>query len=284
MPALPRSTRTSISLSLSLSLSLTLVAAAAALLTGCAVSQQPKTESLQSAYRDLTTPSPNHAAIIAAADEYLAKNPSGPDAAHALYLRGRALEEKGQRDPASPQKDFADAFAYYTQAMTRNPPPALEGLIHAGLGNTLYFQEKYTHAAQELAAAHQTLERDNDKAWALYRIGLCHQRVSQWDQADATFAGVQQTYPNTEQARRAAEHQGARGFYVQVAAYTHPTPADTAVTDLKKQGLPAQRFTQQGGGGQNLQLVRVGPFPTYDSAHQTRQRVWSKYQTATIIP
>jgi tetratricopeptide (TPR) repeat protein len=274
-PTLPTSARTPISLFLT-------TLAAALYLTGCAATNQPKEESLQAAYRELAIPTPNHAAMIAAADAYLAAQPSAPDAAHALYLRGRALEEKAQRDPASPQKDLADAFAFYTQAMTKNPRPALEGLIHAGLGNTLYFQDRYAHAANELAAATQTLERDNDKAWALYRIGLCHQRLGQWETADATFAAVQQAYPSTEQARRAAEHHGARAYYVQVAAYQNPTTADTTVTDLKKQGLPAQRFAEQ--GGQNLQLVRVGPFPTYDSAHQTRQRVWSKYQTATVIP
>jgi tetratricopeptide (TPR) repeat protein len=272
MPVLSRSARTPV----------LFTAALAAFLTGCAATQQPKTDSLQSAYRELASPNPNPAAILAAADEYLARNPSGPDAAHALYLKGRALEEKGQRDPASPQKDFADAFAWYTQALTRNPPPALEGLIHAGLGNVLYFQDRYAAAAQELAAAHPTLERDNDKAWALYRIGLCQQRQGQWDSADATFTAVGQCYPNTEQARRAAEHQGARAFYVQVAAYKTPASADTTVTDLKKQGLPAQRFAET--GGQNLQLVRVGPYPSYDTAHQTKQRVQPRYQTATIIP
>jgi tetratricopeptide (TPR) repeat protein len=257
------------------------VTAAAALLTGCA-SPPPSQQNLSSAYSELGHQTPNYASIITAADAYLAEQPTGPAAADALYLRGRALEEKGQRDPASPQKDFADASAYYTQALAKSPSPALEGLIRAGLGNTLYFQERYANAATELAAAFQKLQRDNDKAWALYRVGLCQQRTGQWDAADQTFAAVLQTFPNSEQATRARQHQGARAFFVQVGTYATPTLADSAVNDLKKQGLPAQRYAEQ--GGQNLQLVRVGPFPTYDTAHQTRQKVWAKYQHAMIIP
>jgi TolA-binding protein len=256
---------------------------AAALLTGgCASNPPPARQSLSAAYRELENPAPNYATMIAAADAYIAKEPTGPDAADALYLRGRALEEKGQRDPASPQKDFSDAAGFYTQALAKSPRPPLEALIRAGLGNIYYFQDRYANAANELVAAVDKLQRDNDKAWAHYRIGLCQQRLGQWDAADATFATVQNAYPNSEQARRAHEHQGARNFWVQVATYASPAQADSAVTDLKKQGLPAQRFAEV--GGQNLQMVRVGPFPTYDGAHQTRQRVWSKYQTAMIIP
>ena len=257
------------------------IAVAAALLQGCASNPQTQ-QNLAAAYEQLNQPTPNYASIMATADAYLAEQPAGPAAADALYLRGRALEEKGQRDPASPQKDFADAAAYYNQALSKSPGPALEGLIRAGLGNTLYFQDRYANAASELGAAVEKLQRDNDKAWALYRIGLCHQRMGQWDAADQTFAKVQQAFANSEQAKRAREHQGARAFYVQVATYATPTLADSAVNDLKKEGLPAQRFVEQ--SNQTLQLVRVGPFSTYDSAHQTKQRVWAKYQNAMVIP
>jgi TolA-binding protein len=263
-------------------LSFSALTLAAALLGGCAANNPPPRESLQAAYRELENPTPNYATMIGAADAYLAGQPAGPDAADALYLHGRALEEKGQRDGSSPQKDFSDAAAYYTQAMNKSPRPALEGLIRTGLGNVYYFQDRYANAANELASAVDKLQRDNDKAWALYRIGLCQQRLGQWDAADATFAGVQHAYPTSEQAKRAREHQGARSFWVQVATYASAQQADGAVTDLKKQGLPAQRFAEV--GGQNLQLVRVGPFPSYDSAHQTKERVWAKYQTAMIVP
>jgi TolA-binding protein len=249
---------------------------------GCGGNQQATKDRLAAAYGELANPQPNYAEVAAAADQYLQENPSGPDAADALYLRGRAMETKGQRDPASPAKDFADAHNYYTQAAAQNPRPALEGLIHAGIGNVLYFQERYGQAIGELSTAYDKLEKPDDKAWALYRIGLSQQRMGRWDDADKNFALVQQHFPNTVQAQRAREKQGARAFWVQVGAYSTPQQADAVVADLKKAGMPALRFAEPSGKG--TQYVRAGPLPTYEQAVAAKNRVEKKYGTVVILP
>lgn len=250
---------------------------------GCAGNQQQATKDrLAAAYTELANSQPNYNEVAAAADQYLQENPTGPDAADALYLRGRAMEAKGQRDPASPAKDFADAHNYYTQAAAQNPRPALEGLIHAGMGNVLYFQDRYGQAINELTTAYDKLEKPDDKAWALYRIGLSQQRLGRWDEADKNFALVQEHFPNTTQAQRAKEKQGARAFWVQVGAYTTPQQADAVVSDLKKSGTPALRFAEPSGKG--TQYVRVGPLPTYEQAVAAKNRVEKKYGTVAILP
>src|SRR5688500_11192 len=74
---------------------LTMIAAAA--LAGCTSGPSPK-ETLGAAYKELEGPNPNYAQMSVAADEYIKAQPTGPALADAYYLKGRALEEKAQRD------------------------------------------------------------------------------------------------------------------------------------------------------------------------------------------
>jgi tetratricopeptide (TPR) repeat protein len=254
--------------------------AALTLATGCAHAPTAR-DNLATAYQELNSPTPNYVDIANTADAYLKEQPTGSAAADALYLRGRALEEKGQRDPSSPQKDFADAYNYYSQALAQHPRPALAGLIHLGMGNVLYFQDRYSAAINELTGGIEQLERDADKAYALYRVGLCYQRLGHWEEADRQFIAVQQRFPGTDPAARAREHQGARAFYVQVGTYAGAAQADATTAALKKQGLPAQRFQDN---ARNVQYVRVGPMSTYESAVATKQKIWGKYRDAIVFP
>jgi tetratricopeptide (TPR) repeat protein len=249
-------------------------------LGGCA-GQPTARDRLADAYKQLASPAPDYNEMTAAADQYLQEQPNGPAAADALYLRGRALEEKAQRDPAGPQADSVEAYNDYSQALTKNPRPPLEGLIRAGMGNVLYFQDRYAAAINELASGYEKLERDDDKAWALYRIGLCNQRMGNWDEADRNFALAQGQFPGTVQAQRAHDHQGARGFWVQVATFATPAQADAATAELKRLGMAAQRFQDN---GRNLQYVRVGPLENYPAAVAMKQRVAGKYRDAVIVP
>jgi tetratricopeptide (TPR) repeat protein len=247
---------------------------------GCAHAPTAK-DNLATAYREFESPNPNYAQVADAADAYLKEQPTGPAAADALYLRGRALEAKAQADASSPQKDFAEAYNYYSQALAQNPRPALAALVHVAMGNVLYFQDRYSAAIHELTTGMPGLERDADRAWTLYRVGLCYQRLGHWDEADKQFIAVQQQYPNTDQAARAREHQGARAFYVQVGTYAGAAQADATTAELKKQGLAAQRFVDT---SRNVQLVRVGPMNTYEAAAATKQKIWGRYRDAIVVP
>ncbi len=251
------------------------------MLSGCA-SDQAVNEKLNDAYKQLESPRPDYAMMMEAADGYLTAQPNGKGTAEALYLRGRAFEEKSRQDSPSPEQDLTQANIAYTQAMGRSPKPGLEGLIHTGIGNVLYFQNRFAPAINELTAGFEKLERDNDKAWALYRIGLCQQRMGQWEFADRTFSSVQQQFAGTDQSTRAAQHLGARAFWVQVGAFAGAAQADATVTELKKLGLTGSKFADPSRPG--VQLVRVGPIANYDAALAVKQRVWAKYQGAMIVP
>jgi tetratricopeptide (TPR) repeat protein len=261
--------------------SLTVLLGVVALLGGCAASAPTPKERLAGAYKELESPTPNYAEMIEASEGYLKENPTGPAAADALYLHGRALEARAQQDAASAQTASVEAYNYYSAALTQKPRPALEGLIHVGMGNVLYFQDRYSAAVGELSAGYEKLERDTDKAWALYRIGLCNQRMGHWAEADKDFAVVQQQYPNTEPAQRAREHAGATAFWVQVGTFATPAAADAAAAELKRQGITGQQFHDT---VRNVQYVRVGPLNSYESAVAVKQRVMGKYRDAVIMP
>jgi cell division septation protein DedD len=118
------------------------------------------------------------------------------------------------------------------------------------------------------------------QAWALYRVGLSQQRIGLFPEADTTFARVQQQFPNTEPARRAGGHLGARAFQVQVGTFADADNAQTLMTALSAEGYASTRSPDS----QGRQVVRVGPFPTYDLAKAVRKALAAKYPGATIVP
>ena len=145
------------------------------------------------------------------ADEVLNSTPHGAASAEALYLKGRALEGKnasGELKADEVKKNLQDARAAYIKALDQVPKQPLDSYIRTSLANVAYFQDDYPTAISQWNAAYEKLDRDDLKAWALYRIGVSQQRMGQFTQADETFAAVQQFHPNSIPAQRCHEHVG----------------------------------------------------------------------------
>ena len=222
---------------------------------------------------------------MAGADRLLASNPQGRGAAEAQYLRGRVFEERardaGDRSEyAAAKSALQSARDAYNAGLALSPAPELEGRIRTQIANVAYHQDDYATAIAQGTAAYQKVTEPDAKAWVLYRVGLSQQRFGNFTEADRTFAAVQQEFPNTEQARRAAAHRGARGFHVQVGTFSSPTNADGALTDLRAQGVIGLSLPNTNG----QLVVRVGPVQTYDQAKALKARVAGKYPDAVIIP
>ena len=216
-----------------------------------------------------------------AADEYLQKDPKGAGAAEAHYFRGRALEQRVKKDDAQFLRDLGAAKASYVQAVKSSPSSDLEAYIQTSLGNVTYWLNDYAAAEAAFRKAHELLPKGNLKGWALYRLGLSQQRQGRWTQADETFAAVQKEFAGTEMAQRARQHQGARAFYVQVAAFQNPANADKLVTTLRQQGLSTQRLPKP---ERKLHLVMAGPAKTYTEALALRSRLNGQFRDALIVP
>jgi outer membrane protein assembly factor BamD (BamD/ComL family) len=220
---------------------------------------------------------------IAKADEFLGGSPHGAGSPEALYLKGRALEGKNATGEASAdevKQNLEAARAAYMQALDRTPRQPLESYIRTSLANVAYFQDDYATAVGQWKAAYDKLDRDDIKAWALYRVGVSQQRLGQFAQADQTFANVQAAHPDTVPAQRAKEHQGARAFFVQVATFANPQGAQTAVAELSKKGIVAAATRNQSGNT----VVRIGPVSSYAQAQYWKTQLASQYPDAIVLP
>lgn len=218
---------------------------------------------------------------MAAADRYLKEDPEGIGAAEALYFKGRALEQRVKRDEAQFSRDLNAAKASYVEALQRNPSRDLKAYIHTSLGNVNYWLNDYAAAEAAFKEGHEALPEGDLKGLALYRLGLSQQRQGKWADADRTFAAVQSQFPGTEISKRSREHQGARAFHVQVAAFQKPGNADQLIVDLRRQGVGAQRVHKP---DRNLYLVMAGPARTYAEAMSIRSRLAGQFKDALILP
>jgi tetratricopeptide (TPR) repeat protein len=252
---------------------------AALFLTGCTPPQanNPR-QALDQGYAELA--SKNYDGAAAAADSVLGAKPAPAAEAEAHYLRGRAVEERVKPDQASADADLQKAREEYVRALELNPPEPLAAKVRASVANVAYFQDDYATALSQWGLAYDHLEGADDQAWALYRIGLCQQRLGQWDRADRTFADVQQQYPNTTPAQRAHDKAGARAFYVQLGAFKDPAGADRAMQQARLNGVSPQKTVDARG----MHVVRAGPFDSYLGARATKTRVAGAFPDATVVP
>jgi outer membrane protein assembly factor BamD (BamD/ComL family) len=219
---------------------------------------------------------------IAAAERVLAEDSVGPGSAEALYLQGRVNEQKALEagKPAQARDHLYAARQLYQRALATKPSQPLEAYLRAGIANTSYFLEEYGTAAREWSAAYPHVNEPEAKAWVLYRAGLSEQRQGRFAEADRHFAEVQQLFPGSEQARRAATHQGAAGFYVQVGTFGNTANADNTAGMLKAQGYSPVKATDSSG----RQSIAVGPVKTYQQAKALRDRLVAQYPGAMIVP
>jgi tetratricopeptide (TPR) repeat protein len=247
-------------------------------IAGCV--DQTSRQSLQAGYAALDSKQYDQA--ISEADAFLTKTPQGIGSADALYLKGRALEERAtsSSDKARAKQDLQAARTAYIQALQLNPPRTLEGRIRAGVANVAYWQDDYSTAAQQWSAAYQNVEDPATKSFILYRVGLAQQRMGEFAQADQTFASVQQQFPGTEGATRAKERQGARAYSVQLATYANAATADANIAQLRKEGLNPTRTVDP----QGRVIVAIGGLGNYQQATQMKTRLASRFPNAMIIP
>lgn len=258
------------------------------LLAGCA--PQPPPQTLESGYAAFNAGRYKEA-YDASAGVLKAQPAGGPNTSAALYLQGRVLEQRAQDagvagDSGAMAANLQSARDTYARALSQNPNGGLEASIRSQLANVAYFQDDYAAALEQWTATFPKLDAlapaaaTESKPWTLYRIGLCQQRLGRFGDADATFAKVQKLFPGTEAASRAASHEGATAFGVQVGTFANDANAQSVVSSLRAEGL-ATTLTPDSAG---RRVVRVGPLPTYDQARTIRNTLAVRYPGAIIIP
>jgi tetratricopeptide (TPR) repeat protein len=215
---------------------------------------------------------------IRAADAVISSN-DAPALAEAYYLRGYAIEIRPKPDNAAAAHDFALARESYSHGLACDPRLTIAGRLHVQLGNVCYYQEDYSAAIPELTTAYNILDSSQPKDLVLYHIGICEQRLGRFDDADRTFQRVQQEYPNCAYAAPAKAHQGIRGFYVQLGAYSQARDIDTAARAVAAAGSAPLKTTEKG-----LTVIRTADMPSYGQAQQLRERLAALYPDARVMP
>jgi len=218
--------------------------------------------------------------VITAADEQLKASNTSKSKAQALYYKGRAIEGRSKSSPATTVSDLSQARSLYEQALATGTNEPDASVIRASLANVAYFQEDFTTARGHWLAAQKNLPDKDSRAWALYRVGLCEQRLGRFGEADKTFGQVQRSYPDSEQARRAREHQGTTSFRVQVATFSRSDTADKLVEQLKTKGLRGLKQSDPAG---RLVVLLTG-YPTYQAAKAAREQIAGDFPDAMVLP
>lgn len=221
-----------------------------------------------------------YADAIGLADAYLSAYPTGPGAAEALYIRGRALEDMPVASEGNAQTNMLAARRAYVDALDRRPDATLTGYLHACIADVAYWQDDYVSAARHGRLAMPLLTTDEQRSWTLYRTGVAEQRLGQFDAADRTFAEVVARFPTSEAAPRARDRIGKRAFFVQLATYSNGQLADALVAQLAKEGQAPRRVVDAKGH----HVVSIGPAGNYESAKQLRQRFAARFPDALIVP
>jgi tetratricopeptide (TPR) repeat protein len=219
---------------------------------------------------------------LAAADQVLAANPQKTLPSEAHYLRGRALEGQAMANPSQLASGLQQARTEYIAALGLPHTPDLEGRARAGVAIVAFYQDDYATAYAQWQEAFPKLEKPEDRAQTLYRLGQTAQRLGRWDEADNYFAQAQQTAPGTDLAEKARQHMGKRAFTVQLATFADAHQAAAAVSGLKTKGVVATSSTDPENSSHYL--LRVGPLRTYAEAKALKNRFAATYPAALILP
>ena len=251
------------------------------LAAGCAADQAAQ-ESLNAGFTSIANAPQNDelSDALNRADAQVAKEPAGKSTASALYLRGRALEQRVKKSSAQATADFGAARQAYVDALQQNPGTPLEHYVRASLANICYWQDDYSTAQQQWTTCAGKFDDETVNAFVLYRIGLCQQRLGNFTAADQTFATVQEKFAVPEVAQRAKSHTGFRFFSVQLATFASQQTADAAVAQLLRENVSPKRMTDPRGA----HVVTIGPCPNYAQAQQLKARFIARYPDAVIVP
>jgi tetratricopeptide (TPR) repeat protein len=215
---------------------------------------------------------------ISRCDVFLGNAPQGQGSAEALYLRGRAYEERKARNLQEAKANLAAARLSYERALGLTPAGLLEAYVRTSLANVAFHQEDFATAASEWTLAYSALDRQDLKSLVMLRIGVCQQRLGRFADADRTLYAVQRQHPNSEAARLANQRQGLRTFWVQLAVFKTAAGADRAIAALQGERVIRTRDSQ------NRHVLRLGPYSTYADARAVRQKHAPIYPDAYVVP
>ena len=124
--------------------------------------------------------------------------------------------------------------------MRKGPPNDARALLRSGIATVDWYEEDYAGALREWQMSYENLGKDDYKAWVLYQIGRCQQRLGMFREADASFRDVEKFYPGSMAAAKSATRIGMNAFYVEVVEFSDLNSAEQTAGKLRKDGHARQ--------------------------------------------
>jgi hypothetical protein len=198
-----------------------------------------------------------------------------PASAEAAYLTGLA---------AFQLRNGSDAERYFQQA-ARGDNRTIGAQAMAMIGRIYAGQNRHERAIEAYAVAAQRLD-GQDRANALYYTALSQQSMGQWEPARINLLMAKQASNDADFIRKVDSQLSARGWTLQIGAYSNATYAQAAAKNVATQttglALGAPRLVPAtDAAGRKLVLVQVGQFQSETSAIAARKRLTSN---AEVVP
>jgi TolA-binding protein len=241
---------------------------------GCKTTQDTTRVELlaaENAYREA-----DYRAAIDRLSAYLQAHPESEHRARAQYVRGLAAARAGQRSLA--YSDFEQAAERASDGQIAWSAAAVLGVLH-------FEDERWDSAAYWLEKAVREMPTVAPMDALLFRLGLCRERTSRWEAAEAAYRRVVQLFPSgrySDLARRRLE-VGAASYAVQCGVFSNPRNAERLENQLRRNGLDP-RVEQEARDGRPYYVVLVGKYKDYEAACNALAQVKGYVPQAVLWP
>lgn len=211
-----------------------------------------------------------------AAAEFLKTFPSSSAVGEAYYLRGMCLIEMKQREAGR---------ASLTAGAAKASREDQRATCQTALANLAYEDGDMNAALAGYATAIPYLPERPPTDEALYRYGVCLQRLGRWGEARRIFSRLLDQFPGSRMAGAARSRFAWRhdSFAIQCGTFLRVDEANQAADVLKDKGLSAAvEYVELDGLA--AWRVLVGEYATYEKAQGDLTRVRLIVSQATIVP
>jgi len=200
----------------------------------------------------------DYARAIDQCNHFLSEVSEGPEVVQALYIRGLSNAQAGHR---------AQAYADLRRCAATPTDSDLPWRAYVVLGTLHFEDEQWGLAAESLRAASDRMPDQPPKDAILFRLGLCHERLGQWQAALQRYDELARTFTSGAFVKAAQRRLSLRADYfaVQCGAFRQRSNAENLRADLNNKALDAY-IQEETRGRTPMYVVLVGRYAGYDDA------------------
>jgi tetratricopeptide (TPR) repeat protein len=200
----------------------------------------------------------DYAGAIQQLNYFLREVSEGPEVAQALYVRGMSNAQAGHRQ---------QAYEDLRRCVTVPSRADIAWRTYFVLGTLHFEDEQWSLAAESLRAAADRMAAEPPKDLALFRLGLCRERMGQWQAALNAYTELVRTFGSGVYVAAAQRRLELRAdhFAIQCGAFRERANAETLRADLNGKALDAY-IQEEFRGRTAMYIVLVGRYASYDDA------------------